>query len=288
MNTMIRGFIVFFATIGLAGAFANCTPFSGWPKTIDCGPGFVYNQELSACIEEDRACNPACDSDHKCRNGECVPRLKKSENPGKTECAIACGDGEICQNNACVPAPCNPPCQAGFTCSHGVCTPTDECIPPCQQTGYVCIKGECEKICPQECEAGKECIRGSCQTPCKPECQKDFFCNDGKCQKLEDGDGDGFRSDRDCNDKDKTINPGAVEECNGKDNDCDGQVDNISPKECYDGPAKTLGVGKCVSGRTTCEKGVLKCDGEIQPDAQENCKNQLDDDCNGQINDGCP
>ncbi|MCA9573540.1 MAG: putative metal-binding motif-containing protein, partial [Myxococcales bacterium] len=42
-----------------------------------------------------------------------------------------------------------------------------------------------------------------------------------------DADGDGFACD-DCDDADPTVRPGAVEACNGQDDDCDGAVDETA------------------------------------------------------------
>ncbi len=40
-----------------------------------------------------------------------------------------------------------------------------------------------------------------------------------------DGDGDGYPEEIDCDDSDMDINPGMTDECNGVDDDCDGEVD---------------------------------------------------------------
>ncbi|TNE48751.1 MAG: hypothetical protein EP343_15185 [Deltaproteobacteria bacterium] len=82
------------------------------------------------------------------------------------------------------------------------------------------------------------------------------------------------------------------EECNGIDDDCDGQIDNISgtqeplTQECYDGLPTTLYPNSpCQKGTATCEKGVwADCKGQKLPKKEETC-NGVDDDCNGSIDD---
>lgn len=79
------------------------------------------------------------------------------------------------------------------------------------------------------------------------------------------------------------------ETCNGKDDDCNGQIDEIcvcKPGEqgdCYNGPTNTDGKGICQKGRKTCQANGQwgPCSGEITPQT-ETC-NGKDDDCNGQI-----
>jgi hypothetical protein len=55
---------------------------------------------------------------------------------------------------------------------------------------------------------------------------------------------------------------------------------------CYSGPPNTAGVGVCQAGtQTACNPA---CAGEVLPSATENCFNDLDDDCDGVVNNGCP
>jgi hypothetical protein len=78
------------------------------------------------------------------------------------------------------------------------------------------------------------------------------------------------------------------EVCNGKDDDCDGQIDNeIKPKPCYTGPANTDGVGTCRQGEQSCKDGKFgPCEKQVLPRA-EICGNQKDDDCDGAVDDEC-
>ena len=49
--------------------------------------------------------------------------------------------------------------------------------------------------------------------------------SDGIQQSPLDEDGDGYDSSEDCDDADASVRPGAVEICDGVDNDCDDQID---------------------------------------------------------------
>ncbi|MEZ4468777.1 MAG: MopE-related protein, partial [bacterium] len=76
-----------------------------------------------------------------------------------------------------------------------------------------------------------------------------------------------------------------VETCNGIDDNCDGQIDEATDVACYDGPAGTDGVGRCVGGVRACVDGALgECAGQVLP-AAEIC-NDIDDNCDGQVDEG--
>ena len=110
-----------------------------------------------------------------------------------------------------------------------------------------------------------------------------------------DRDGDGFSSDptcpiaqRDCDDTNELVYPGARRACNNRDNDCDGLVDREAC-DCNPGTEEPCGSdeGECSPGIRRCVSGRWgECMGRIAP-VSETCDGK-DNDCNGVIDDGYP
>ncbi len=93
-----------------------------------------------------------------------------------------------------------------------------------------------------------------------------------------DGDADGYDATEDCDDADGAVNPGAAEVCNGKDDDCDGDVDirandAVDAWRDADGDAWGIGVpeARClpaagwVAQSGDCDDG----NGNVHPEATE-------------------
>ena len=97
----------------------------------------------------------------------------------------------------------------------------------------------------------------------------------------------------DCNDDDNATNPSAIEACNGKDDDCDGETDEGGATGCTIFYRDDDGDDYGDSGDTTClcagsapydAVAGGDCDdgdGTVNPGAAESCNN-VDDNCNGQ------
>jgi hypothetical protein len=90
-----------------------------------------------------------------------------------------------------------------------------------------------------------------------------------------------------------------VEDCATlADDNCDGQINEgcggplcppLVVQACYTGPAGTAGVGVCTTGTQICNAAGTSwspCSGGVLPGV-ESCKNDKDDDCDGQVNEGC-
>jgi hypothetical protein len=99
-----------------------------------------------------------------------------------------------------------------------------------------------------------------------------------------DNDADGATACVDCDDADPTANPGSSEVCDGKDNDCDGAIDQGDPGG---GLACSTGLsGVCDAGTTSCAGGVTMCTASTAPGSTpEICDNGIDEDCNGTADD---
>lgn len=97
-------------------------------------------------------------------------------------------------------------------------------------------------------------------------------------------------SNTDCNDADNTVYPGAIEQCDGKDNNCDTQVDEGAKQTYYkdgDGDgygtsATTVQACSAPSGYVTDGTDCNDADAQVNPGKTEVCDSK-DNDCDAQI-----
>jgi hypothetical protein len=103
------------------------------------------------------------------------------------------------------------------------------------------------------------------------------------CNRFDGGpdlDRDGYASDRDCDDADAAVHPGAEESCCDRvDSDCDG-VDDPSGWACncfYD--ADGDGWGEGAGPGPDCDD----TNAAVHPEAQEICESRVDEDCDARV-----
>ena len=110
-----------------------------------------------------------------------------------------------------------------------------------------------------------------------------------------DADGDGFAEADDCDDTNAEIHPGAVERCDGQDNNCDGLVDDNDPAlfgaSTWHADADLDGYGGTQFETTACEapSGYVDNNADCNdwnlnahPGADEVC-DSIDNDCDGTL-----
>ena len=186
-----------------------------------------------------------------------------------------CGDSECSYDSDCEGKKL---CKAG-KCVSNLFTPTCKLISDCGKN-ETCVKGHCVSA---NCQDGdtRPCYEGSERTKGIGVCRAGTqICNNGAWGWCEG-----------------QLLP-STEVCDRLDNDCNGQPDD-SPdcsskcqdgqsRPCYTGPAGTKGIGICRQGTEACKGGSWSgCVGDIRPLPQEKCGDNLDNNCNGQIDENC-
>lgn len=160
-------------------------------------------------------------------------------------CATSCDDGFNCTVDSCKAGKCEHsigPNNGATACPAGqFCTADKGCVasPACATVA------DCTKVWSSDaCKSNIKCDAAS------------SVCTFDVLDKDHDGYPPPVCGGGDCNDDDPAIRPGAKEVCNGKDDDCDGVVDNepIADKQCQ----SSLGVGHaCQNGTCACKPDNL-------------------------------
>ncbi len=238
-------------------------------------PALAQTGAETPCLDHDNdgyaVCAGSCQLPAEKTCGDCDDN-RSSVRPGAAE---ACNgrdddcDGQVDDGNPGGGASCG-------TGQHGVCaTGTRTCV----SGSLACVRNQAPS--PEVCTGGLD-----------EDCDDKVDGQDADCGPCLDHDNDGYavcngtcqlpagKTCGDCDDDRSSVRPGAAEACNGRDDDCDGQVDDGNP-----GGGASCGTGQhgvCAAGTRTCVSGSLACVRNEAP-SPEVCTGGLDEDCDDKV-----
>lgn len=145
-----------------------------------------------------------------------------------------------------------------------------------------------------DCSGGEVCYRDADDDGYRPNATDTIVSVDADCADAYEATASDLTTD--CNDTAPLFNPSAVEQCDGKDNDCDGTIDDNVKITTWYADTDSDGTGDTATTKDACSQpaGYVDvagdCDdknGAIHPGAQEIC-DSVDQDCDGQADEGVP
>jgi hypothetical protein len=213
---------------------------------------------------------------------------------------IGCSSYDILPIDSCTADPDNNPFTwdyfSGFSSSCN--EEADNCAASSEAVFHSCNQSKCGAECDSKnpcpvtkCDVFDGCYEGIYRnyTDVQNVCNSTCSCTENACTSFEsviiDKDSDSYDlyCDKDCNDMDSKIYPGANEVCDGKDNDCDLTIDEGCP--CTSGSSRQCGVtdaGECSLGLQNCVNAKWNdCTSMVSP-ADEICDGK-DNDCDNSI-----
>lgn len=258
----------------------NCTHSCKAPKGNLCAGECV---NLDENHEHCGRCGNTCQDYQRCEQGRCTDICRANEQKCENKCVDTSRNDQHCGQ-------CSRVCPAHQSCISGVCANCKE------GTKRTCFSGRSEDRDRGECKGGTQTcnqgIWGPCEGEILPTTQESCDGLDNNCN----GQVDEVKHlpSRTCKDKNTCADvkqicvrgtwscPGAgttPEVCDGKDNDCNGQIDDGAAlkQPCL----QTQGV--CKGAYQRCENGTLQGCNVPQYENKENSCDGLDNDCNGQI-----